>query len=188
MTAATEKTIITTTSVHSSPTRPDRRARPLPLLSALTLTLIAATALVLIDPSDMVAAVLFVRRSFTATPDWQTRVGYRTRRLGRFRIQMRRACLGGMTYAVVSVHSPKPEHRGAVLDSMQRYSRVARAQPGLDWTGVVDDWSGRLVGIALWDSEGAAAAASPALMAAVGDDPFAIWDERPIDGLRGTVR
>ena len=93
-----------------------------------------------------------------------------------------------MTYAVVSVHSPKPEHREAVLDSMQRYSRVARAQPGLNWTGVVEDGSGRLVGIALWDSEGAAAAARPALMAAVGDDPFAIWDERPIDGLRGVVR
>ena len=93
-----------------------------------------------------------------------------------------------MTYAVVSVHSPKPEHREAVLDSMQRYSRVARAQPALQWTGVVDDASGRLVGIALWESEDAAAAARPALMEAVGNDPFAIWDERPIDGLRGEVR
>jgi hypothetical protein len=93
-----------------------------------------------------------------------------------------------MTYAVVSVHSPKPEHRAAVLDSMQRYSRVARDQPGLEWTGVVDDESGRLVGIALWVTEEAATAARPALMAEVGDDPFASWDERPIDGLRGEVR
>jgi len=43
------------------------RARPLPLLSALTLTLIAATALVLIDPSNMVAAVLFVIAGGTAS-------------------------------------------------------------------------------------------------------------------------
>ncbi len=93
----------------------------------------------------------------------------------------------GMTYAVVSVHSPKPEHRAAVIDSMHRYSRVAREQAGLEWTGVVDDGSGRLVGIALWASEEAAVAARPALMAEVGDDPFETWDERPIDGLRGDV-
>jgi hypothetical protein len=92
-----------------------------------------------------------------------------------------------MTFAVVSVHSPKPEHREAVLDSMQRYSSVARSQPGLEWTGVVDDSSGRLVGIALWDSEYSATAARPALMAEVGDDPFTTWDEHPIDGLRGEV-
>lgn len=92
-----------------------------------------------------------------------------------------------MTYAVVSVHSPKPEHRVTVIDSMQRYSRVAREQVGLEWTGVVDDGSGRLVGIALWASEEAAVAARPALMAEVGDGPFETWDERPIDGLRGDV-
>jgi hypothetical protein len=92
-----------------------------------------------------------------------------------------------MSYAVVSVHSPRAEHRAAVLDSMQRYSRVARAQPGLIWTGVVDDDSGRYVGIAVWESAEAAQTASPALMAEVGDDPFATWDEQPIDGLRGNL-
>jgi hypothetical protein len=92
-----------------------------------------------------------------------------------------------MTYAVVSVHSPKPEHRSEVLDSMQRYSRVAREQPGIEWVGIVDDSDGRLVGIAMWVSEDAATAASPALMREVGNDPFASWDERPIDGLRGIV-
>lgn len=93
-----------------------------------------------------------------------------------------------MTYAVVSVHSPRPEHRAAVLDSMQRYSRVAREQPGLVWTGVVDDDGGRFVGIAVWESAEAARAASSALMAEVGQDPFSTWDLRPIDGLRGLVR
>ena len=92
-----------------------------------------------------------------------------------------------MTYAVVSVHSPLPEHREAVIDSMQRYSRVARSQPGLVWTGVVDDDGGRLVGVAVWDSADAAQAASAALMAEVGDDPFTTRDERPIDSLRGAV-
>lgn len=93
-----------------------------------------------------------------------------------------------MTYAVVSVHSPRPEHRSAVLDSMQRYSRVARQQPGLVWTGVVDDQDGRFVGVAVWESAEAARAASPALMAEVGQDPFSTWDVEPIDSLRGEVR
>ncbi len=92
-----------------------------------------------------------------------------------------------MTYAVVSVHSPRPEHRAAVIDSMGRYGAVARQQPGLVWTGIVDDDSGRLVGVAVWESEAAAAAARPFLMAEVGDDPFETWDEQPIDGLRGMV-
>jgi len=93
-----------------------------------------------------------------------------------------------MTYAVVSVHTPRPEHREAVIDSMQRYGAVARQQPGLESVGVVDDEGGRLVGVALWESAEAAAAARPALMAEVGDDPFAAWDEIPIDSLRGLVR
>lgn len=92
-----------------------------------------------------------------------------------------------MTYAVVSVHTPRPEHRAAVLDSMQRYGRVAREQPGLVWTGIVDDDSGRFVGVAVWESQAAAQAASTALMAEVGDDPFTTWDEQPIDSLRGAV-
>ncbi|MGO4592194.1 antibiotic biosynthesis monooxygenase [Leifsonia sp. 2TAF2] len=93
-----------------------------------------------------------------------------------------------MTYAVVSVHTPLPEHPAAVLDSMQRYGHVARSQPGLVWTGVVDDDSGRFVGIAVWESADAAAAARGALMDEVGNDPFTTWDERPIDSLRGLVR
>lgn len=93
-----------------------------------------------------------------------------------------------MTYAVVSVHSPRAEHREAVLDSMKRYSKVARGQPGFVWTGIVDDdASGRLVGIAVWESASAAQAASGPLMAEVGDDPFTTWDEQPIDSLRGSV-
>jgi quinol monooxygenase YgiN len=92
-----------------------------------------------------------------------------------------------MTYAVVSVHSPRSEHRAAVLDSMQRYSQVARQQPGLMWTGVVDDQGGRFVGVAVWETAEAARAAAPALMAEVGDDPFSTWDEQPIDSLRGPV-
>ncbi|TFV95279.1 antibiotic biosynthesis monooxygenase [Leifsonia flava] len=92
-----------------------------------------------------------------------------------------------MTYAVVSVHSPRPEHREAVVESMSRYSQVARQQPGFVWTGIVDDASGRLVGIAVWESIDHAQAASEPLMAEVGDDPFTTWDEQPIDSLRGTV-
>ncbi|MGA6126561.1 MULTISPECIES: hypothetical protein [unclassified Microbacterium] len=75
-----------------------------------------------------------------------------------------------------------------MIESMRRYSRVAREQPALEWAGVVDDEGGRLVGIVLWESAEAAAAARPALMAEVGDDPFTTWDERPTEGFRGPVR
>ncbi|KQO97769.1 hypothetical protein [Leifsonia sp. Leaf264] len=92
-----------------------------------------------------------------------------------------------MTYAVVSVHTPHAEHREAVIDSMKRYSEVARRQSGFVWTGIVDDASGRLVGIAVWESVTDAQAASGPLMAEVGDDPFTTWEERPIDSLRGSV-
>jgi hypothetical protein len=93
-----------------------------------------------------------------------------------------------VTFAVVSVHSPKPEFRDAVLDSMQRYSGVARRQPGLIWTGVVDGAGAELLGVAVWESEAAADAASPALRAEVGRDPFDQWDTEPIRTTRGTVR
>lgn len=92
-----------------------------------------------------------------------------------------------MTFAVVSVHSPKLEFRDAVLDSMKRYSVIARQQPGFVWTGVVDDASEKLVGVAVWESEQAADEAYPALMAGVGADPFATWDIEPIRSFRGTV-
>lgn len=86
------------------------------------------------------------------------------------------------------MHTPLAEHRLAVVESMRRYSRVAREQPGLVWTGVVDDEGARLVGVAVWESVEAARAASPALMSEVGDGPFTTWDAIPIDSLRGTVR
>jgi len=97
------------------------------------------------------------------------------------------AVLASMTFAVVSIHSPRDEHREAVLASMQRYSATARTRPGLVFTGVVDDAGGQFVGIAVWESEDAARAAAPALMAEVGDDPFSEWDVRPIEGFRGQV-
>ncbi len=93
-----------------------------------------------------------------------------------------------MACAVVSVHSPEPEFRDAVLDSMQRYSSVARRQPGSVWTGIVDGSGEELVGVAVRVSEAAADAASPALMAEVGADPFSEWDRKPVRTVRGAVR
>lgn len=92
-----------------------------------------------------------------------------------------------MTYAVVTVFTPGPEHRAALVASMRRWGRVAQAQPGLLWTGVVDDEGGRLVGTAVWESPEAARAAAPALRAEVGGDPFAAWEAAPTTTVRGTV-
>ena len=92
-----------------------------------------------------------------------------------------------MTYAVVTVFTPGPEHRAALVASVRRWGRVARTQPGLLWTGVVDDEGGRLVGTAVWESAEAARAAAPALRAEVGGDPFAAWEAAPTTTARGTV-
>ena len=81
----------------------------------------------------------------------------------------------------ISIHTPKPEHEQAVIDSMHRFGAAASTQPGLREVHTLKDArSGTLVGFALWESMDALMAARPALDAAVEGDDFDLWDAEPI--------
>ena len=85
-------------------------------------------------------------------------------------------------YAHLAVHFPKPEHAAALLASMHRADAAAAGAPGLIQMGAWrDERSGRLVGLALWESAEAFEAAHERIFAVVEDDPFDERCERPPD-------
>ena len=85
----------------------------------------------------------------------------------------------------IAIHIPKPEHRDDVLASMQR---AAAASDGVEGLLQMGPWQeidgGRLVGLAIWASREAFLAAAPAIFAAVGDDPFDVWEAEPTVSLQ----
>ena len=90
-----------------------------------------------------------------------------------------------MVYSI-SIHRPKPEHVQEVIDSMHRYGEAARAQPGLVQVHTLrarDEDPPVLIGLAVWETAEAKAAAGDALAAAVAGDRFDEWDTRPIEGF-----
>jgi quinol monooxygenase YgiN len=81
----------------------------------------------------------------------------------------------------ISIHTPKPEHEQAVIDSMHRFGVAARTSEGLHEVHTLrDERSGTLVGFAIWDSMDALAAARPALGASTEGDDFDLWKTEPI--------
>jgi hypothetical protein len=90
-------------------------------------------------------------------------------------------------FVLMSVHHPHPEHREALIASMHRYAAAIAGKPGLvSVHTLADAGSPRLVGLAIFDSEADFEALAPLARAAVADDPFAVWEKVPIDGLRLT--
>lgn len=88
-------------------------------------------------------------------------------------------------YTVMSVHTPHPQHRDALVDSMHRFGAAMRGHDGLIGVHTLaDTGSDRLVGVAIFDSEEAAQRLLPLARAAVADDPFDVWESREIDGMR----
>ena len=80
----------------------------------------------------------------------------------------------------LAIHHPKPEYVADVLASMHRVDKAAQGAPGLIAIGAWRDQnSGRLVGLAQWESEQAFQAAAPRIFEAVADDPFDEWWVRP---------
>jgi len=68
-----------------------------------------------------------------------------------------------------------------VIDSMHRFGDAARSQDGLVEVHTFrDQRSATLVGLAVWESADALAAAGPALGAATEGDDFELWDAEPI--------
>jgi hypothetical protein len=79
-------------------------------------------------------------------------------------------------YYSLSIMKPNPAYEQQTIDSMHRFGEAAHTQPGLHLvTTLKDIESGDLIGLAIWDSEEAAKAAGPTLMAAVADDDFDTW-------------
>lgn len=88
-------------------------------------------------------------------------------------------------YTVMSVHTPHPQHRDALVDSMHRFGAAMRGHDGLIGAHTLaDTGSDRFVGLAMFDSEEAAQRLLPLARAAVADDLFDVWESREIDGMR----
>jgi heme-degrading monooxygenase HmoA len=82
----------------------------------------------------------------------------------------------------LAIHHPKPEHTDDLLASMHRVDQAAEGAPGLIQIGAWrDQGSGRLVGLALWESAEAFEASAERIFRAVADDPFDQWLQQPPD-------
>ena len=82
----------------------------------------------------------------------------------------------------LAIHYPKPEHTDDLLASMHRVDQAAEGAPGLIQIGAWrDQGSGRLVGLALWESAEAFGASAGRIFQAVADDPFDQWLQQPPD-------
>ncbi len=87
-------------------------------------------------------------------------------------------------YAVISVHYPKPEKEGRLIDSMHRFSKAMKGRKGLKKAYTLrDEETGRIVGIALFDKKKHWLAARPYAQKAVEDDPIEEWEEKPLEGF-----
>lgn len=89
-----------------------------------------------------------------------------------------------MSYLTLGIHQPKPEHVQNLLDATRRIAELARQQPGLIETGAwIDEASGRVVVLSLWESEAAANAARPKLAPLVRELPFGQWEQGAVDRM-----
>jgi heme-degrading monooxygenase HmoA len=85
---------------------------------------------------------------------------------------------GGTMIVHLSIHTPKPEHVEDVAASMGRFGAAAAGQPGLREVHTLrDESSGKLVGLAIWESREAFEAGVISMRTAVEDDPFEDWEE-----------
>lgn len=81
----------------------------------------------------------------------------------------------------IAIHTPRPEHAQDVIDSMHRFGAAASSQPGLREIHTLQDRrDGTLVGLAIWESADALAAARPAMAEATEGDDFDAWEAEPI--------
>jgi quinol monooxygenase YgiN len=92
-------------------------------------------------------------------------------------------------FAHLTIKYPKPEHIEDVLASMQRVADAAQGARGLIRIGPWRDTrSGRVVGLAIWESKAAFEAAMPEVFRSYDDpDPEGTWEERPTDIMHITA-
>jgi heme-degrading monooxygenase HmoA len=78
----------------------------------------------------------------------------------------------------LAVHTPKSEGVEPLIASMHRFAEAGRSQPGLREVHTMRDTrSGKLIGLAIWESREAFESGVEAMRAAVEDDPFMDWEE-----------
>lgn len=111
---------------------------------------------------------------------------------GWFRLQFTRPvdrflgdCNSRTVYIVMSVHTPHEEHRAALIDSMHRFGAAIDGEPGLIGIHTMEDQrSGRLVGLAIFESPEDAVRLLPTANEAVADDDFETWEAADAEGFR----
>jgi heme-degrading monooxygenase HmoA len=84
----------------------------------------------------------------------------------------------------MSVHTPKPGMQAQLIDSMHRFGAAGRGQPGfIEALTLRDASSGKLFGVARWESEAAWRAGVEQMRAAVRNDPFGEWEVADPEGF-----
>jgi len=80
--------------------------------------------------------------------------------------------------AHLAIHTPKPERIDDLIASMQRFAAVGRSQAGLHEVHTMRDAkSGKLLGLAIWESREAFDQGVEAMRTAVENDPFLDWED-----------
>ena len=82
----------------------------------------------------------------------------------------------------ISIHYPKPEYEQDLVASMHRFAAAVAGAPGLlSANALKDERSGRLVGLAIWESRPRWEAGVETMRKAVEADDFDLWEEREPD-------
>ncbi|MCZ7586467.1 MAG: hypothetical protein M5R36_25795 [Deltaproteobacteria bacterium] len=80
----------------------------------------------------------------------------------------------------LSIHAPREGKTDLLIDSMHRFGAAIRDKPGCRMVNTLkDEKTGKLIGLAIWDSKEQMLAARPAMAEAVKDDPFDEWESAP---------
>ena len=89
----------------------------------------------------------------------------------------------------MSIHTPRPGKEPELIASMHRFGAAGRGQPGfIEALTLRDRRSGRLVGMARWESEAAWRTGVEAMHAAVENDPFDEWEDGETEGFSARGR
>ena len=80
--------------------------------------------------------------------------------------------------AHLAIHTPKPERIDELIASMQRFAAAGRLEAGLKEVHTMRDAeSGKLLGLAIWESREAFDRGVQAMRRAVESDPFLEWED-----------
>jgi heme-degrading monooxygenase HmoA len=78
----------------------------------------------------------------------------------------------------LAIHTPKPERIDDLIASMKRFAAAGRSQAGLQEVHTMRDAeSGKLLGLAIWESRDAFDEGVHAMRTAVENDPFLEWED-----------